>query len=138
MTTSDPAGRKTKILIVDDDPMIREVVATIFLEDAYDILEADDGAAGLEVALANMPQLIIVDLRMPRMSGLDFLRSARAHPAIGHIPIIVSTGMHSATQALECLRHGAAGYFAKPFDRAEFRRRAKTLLGHPLERAPGP
>lgn len=123
---------KTKILIIDDDPLLRKVVANIFEEDAYQILEADDGATGLESALSNLPQLMIVDLRMPRMSGLDFLRSARAHPAIGHIPIIVSTGMHSTTQALECLRHGAAGYFAKPFDRAQLRRRVKSLLGHDL------
>ncbi len=127
---------RTQILIVDDDPLMRKVVASIFQADPYAILEAEDGAVGLELAIEKLPQLMIVDLRLPRMSGLDLLRAARAHPAIGHVPVIVSTGMHSATQALECLRHGAAGYFTKPLDKDQFRRRVKSLLGHALEDPP--
>lgn len=130
------ASGRTQILVVDDDALMRKVVGQIFAPDPYHILEAEDGAVGLELALEHIPQLMIVDLRMPRMSGLDFLRSARAHPAIGHVPIIISTGVHSATQALECLRHGAAGYFPKPFDKEQFRRRVKSLLGHALEDPP--
>ncbi|MBI3564166.1 MAG: response regulator [Elusimicrobia bacterium] len=128
--------QRTRILVVDDDPMMRKVLAHIFASDPYTILEADDGATALEKALETLPQLIAADLRMPRMSGLDLLRAARAHPALVHIPVVVFTGVHSATQALECLRHGAAGYFTKPVDGPEFRRRVKSLLGHPLEEPP--
>lgn len=133
MKVPDP---RTRILIVDDDPLMRQVVATLFAADPYTILEAGDGAAALETALEQLPQLIAADLRMPRMSGLDLLRAARAHPALVHIPVVLFTGAHSATQALECLRHGAAGYFTKPVDGPEFRRRVKSLLGHPLEEPP--
>lgn len=133
MNATDP---RTRILVVDDDPMMRKILSHIFASDGYLILEADDGATALEAAVESLPQLIAADLRMPRMSGLDLLRAARAHPALTHIPFVVFTGVHSATQALECLRHGAAGYFTKPLDGPEFRRRVKTLLGHPLEEPP--
>jgi CheY-like chemotaxis protein len=127
------AGTKTKILVVDDDALHRGLVRAIFEEDPYEFLEAADAAAGLETAIRDLPQLILVDMRMPRMSGLEFIRSARAHPDIKHIPIIVSTASASAPQGFECLRSGAAHYFPKPLDPEPFRRSVKQLLGHPVD-----
>lgn len=122
---------KTKILVVDDDPAHRELVRLIFHKDPYEVLEAEDAAEGLEAALERLPQLIVVDLRMPGMSGLDFIRSAQAHPNIRHIPIVVSTASPSSLQGFECIQSGAADYFAKPLDAEPFRAKVKKLLGHP-------
>lgn len=130
----DKNGVRTKILVVDDDPLHRGLVRAIFEEDPYDILEAADGAEGLEAAVRNLPQVILADMRMTRMSGLEFLRSARTHPDIKHIPIIVSTASASAHQGLDCLESGAAHYFPKPLDPEPFRRAVKRLLGHPVDR----
>lgn len=129
-----PKGaERTRILVVDDDPLHRELVRAIFERDPYEFLEASDAAEGLESAVKNLPQLILVDMRMTRMSGLEFLQSARVHPDIRHIPIIVSTASASSTQGFDCLRSGAAHYFPKPLDPDRFRRTVKKLLGHLLE-----
>jgi CheY-like chemotaxis protein len=121
------ARSQTKILIVDDDAMIRDVLRGVEV-----LLEAPDAKAGLEAAVEHFPQLIIVDMRMPRMSGLEFLKAARAHPDIRHIPVLIVTAYQSASDGLECLEAGAAGYVQKPIKTAAFRRQIKTLLGHPL------
>jgi CheY-like chemotaxis protein len=127
-------GARTKILVVDDDPMHRGLVRAIFERDPYEFLEASDAAEGLKSAIQHLPQLIIVDMRMVRMSGLEFIQSARVHRDIKHIPIIASTASASATQGFECLRSGAAHYVPKPLDPASFRLTVKKLLGHPLDR----
>ncbi len=124
------ARDRTKILVVDDDPLHRGLVRAIFDQDPYEFVEAGDAAAGLEKAIEHLPQLIVVDMRMTRMSGLEFLQSARVHPDIKHIPIVVSTALSSSTQGFDCLRSGAAGYFEKPLDPEPFRRKVKQLLGH--------
>jgi two-component system response regulator HydG len=126
------AGRTT-ILVVDDDPLHRGLVRAIFEDDPYEVLEASDAAEGLESAIRNLPQLILVDMRMTRMSGLEFIQSARVHPDIKHIPIIVSTASASGPQGFECLRSGAAHYLPKPLDPEPFRLTVQKLLGHPLK-----
>ena len=128
---NDISGR-TKILVVDDDQLQRELVREIFREDSYDVLEAPDAPTGLARAVEHMPQLILVDMRMPRMSGLEFIQSARVNPDIKHIPIIVATASASGPQGFECLRSGAAHYFQKPLDADKLRVAVKKLLGHPL------
>ncbi len=70
---------------------------------------------------------------MTRMSGLEFLQSARINPDIKHIPIIVSTASASTHQGSACLRSGAAQYIPKPLDPEGFRRAVKKMLGHSLE-----
>lgn len=124
---------KTKILVVDDDELQRSLVREIFREDPYEVIEAPDAASGLATAVEHLPQLILVDMRMPRMSGLEFIQSARVNPDIKHIPIIVATASASGPQGFECLRSGAADYFQKPLDADKFRRAAKKLLGHPVD-----
>jgi CheY-like chemotaxis protein len=131
MTTETRA--QTKILIIDDDPMHRDIVRGIFDKDPYEFLEASNADEGLEKAVAHMPQLIVADMRMPRMSGLDFLKTARKNPDIQHIPIVISTGASSTHAGYECLSSGAAGYFEKPLPYAAFRRRVKEILGHALD-----
>ncbi|MFI5345520.1 MAG: response regulator [Elusimicrobiota bacterium] len=126
----ESARSRTKILVVDDDPLHRGLVRAIFQDDAYEFLEAPDGATGLAAALSHIPQLIVVDMRMSCMSGLDFIKKARANANIRHIPIVVSTANHSAREGLDCLRAGASAYLPKPLDPDPFRHRIKALLGH--------
>jgi CheY-like chemotaxis protein len=124
---------RTKILIVDDDAFHRAIVREIFKRDPYDVVEAVDADEGLKAAVEHLPQVIVVDMRMSRMSGLEFLQSARVNPDIKHIPIIVATASASGSQGFECLLSGAAHYFPKPLDPEPFRRTVKKLLGHAVE-----
>ena len=128
---TDSARAHTKILIVDDDAGIRDLFRGLLELDRYAAIEAEDAKSGLQAAVDFSPQLIIVDMRMPRMSGLDFLKAARANPDIRHIPVLVITAYSSASDGLDCLEAGAAGYLQKPIKPEIFRRQVKAILGHP-------
>lgn len=127
------ARQQTKVLVVDDDAMIRDIIRGILTDDEFVTIEAKDASTGLEAAIEHSPQLVIVDMRMPRMSGLDFLKAVRAHPDIKHIPDMVVTAYRSAADGVECLRAGAAAYIQKPLDFPAFRLQVKQILGHPLD-----
>src|SRR5690606_28230411 len=79
-----PRSDRTTVLVVDDHPDIRAYVRR-HLEPAYAVLEAEDGAAGLELARTHLPDLVVSDVMMPEMDGFDLVRALRADPALGFI-----------------------------------------------------
>ena len=121
---------KTRVLVVDDDPHLRELLKALFEDDHYEVLEAADAATGLDSATQNIPHLIIVDVLMPRLSGLDFIAGIRTNPAARHVPILVYSAKHPPDDR-RCLELGANAYLTKPVDLQVLRRKAKELLGHP-------
>src|SRR3954447_9699586 len=105
------------ILIVDDEvpqrTLIREMLA---INPTFTFTEGDDGAQALKLARAVQPDLIIIDVMMPKMDGFQVCRILKADPAMEHIPIIIVTALgHSADQAT-ALSLGAFGFVTKPFD----------------------
>jgi CheY-like chemotaxis protein len=127
---SGQTNGKTKILVVDDDPWLREMLRALFTRESHEVHDSADAAAGLKKAGETLPQLIVLDMRMPLMSGLEFIKAAKASPEIRHIPIIVLTGQSSTSSGYECLRAGATAYFEKPLDLDPFRRKVNEVLGH--------
>ena len=123
---------KAKILLVDDDPLLRSMLRTLFEEEQghYEVAEASGVIEGLEAAANCVPHLIIVDVMMSRLTGLDFIVGIRSSPALRHIPILVYSGRQPPADR-ECLKLGANAYFSKPLDLDVFLRKAKELLGHP-------
>lgn len=100
------------ILTIDDDQSVRESLAN-FLEDfGFEVLQAGDGEEGLEVFAAHRPDLVLVDLRMPRMDGLQVL--ARVRETAPEIPIMVVSGAGDIRDVVEALRRGAWDYLVKP------------------------
>jgi signal transduction histidine kinase len=105
-------GKASVVLTIDDDQAVRESLAN-FLEDfGYEVLQAEDGQQGLEVFAANRPDLILVDLRMPRMDGLQVL--ARVQELSPQTPIMVISGAGDIRDVVEALRRGAWDYLVKP------------------------
>ena len=104
--------RQPAILTIDDDQSVRESLAN-FLEDfGFEVLQAGDGEEGLEVFAAHRPDLVLVDLRMPRMDGLQVL--ARVRETAPEIPIMVVSGAGDIRDVVEALRRGAWDYLVKP------------------------
>jgi CheY-like chemotaxis protein len=128
----DQARQRTKILVIDDDSLMRELVGSIFEDKSYEILEAENAPDGLKRAAEHLPQLIIVDMNMVRMTGLEFIKAARVDPDVKHIPIVVLTGMSSSTLGYECLKAGAAAFFLKPLEIVPFQQKIEAILGHPV------
>ncbi len=115
------------ILVVDDTPELRTMVCSI-LASQYRTVVACDGAEGIDVALRELPALIISDVMMPRVDGYAFCRRMRAEPATAHIPFVMLTAKAERAMKIEGLDGGADDYLVKPFDAEELRARVRSLL----------
>jgi len=100
------------VLVVDDDPFTRAALEEILTFEGHDVLLAENGEVALAVAAARLPDLILLDLRMPVMSGPEFAAAYRSGPG-PHAPIVVVTATVNAGE--EATLIGADGYLAKPF-----------------------
>jgi DNA-binding response OmpR family regulator len=104
-----------KILIVEDNKDLRTLLASR-LKEQYAILQAADGREGLELALKEAPDMILSDVMMPRMDGLELCRSVKADVRTSHIPFILLTAKTGEESKLEGLTAGADDYITKPFN----------------------
>ena len=113
------------ILIIDDEPQIRRVVKNALANEVSTVLEASDGAEGLAVATAERPTLVVLDLGLPDMAGIDVCRSLRSWSAA---PIVVLSARHSDHEKASLLDSGADDYITKPFSNVEFAARIRANL----------
>jgi len=107
------AGFLATVLICDDEPSIRELIR-ISLDGPYSFAEADDGEKSLEIARRLRPDVIILDMMMPRLSGLEVLSEIRGDRGLAETPVIVLTAQPSTKE--EALRCGADIVMVKPFE----------------------
>ena len=123
----DGSANKPTLLIVDDNNDIRQYERTL-LQDDYIVLEASDGKEGLEVAKKEVPDLVVCDVMMPVMDGLEFTRQLKTHTATSHIPVIMLTAKNLEEQRAEGYDHGADSYITKPFHSKVLLARIENLL----------
>ncbi|MCZ6601408.1 MAG: sigma-54 dependent transcriptional regulator [Planctomycetota bacterium] len=102
------------LLVVDDEKSMRDMLRIVFRDEGHEVLEAADGKEGLEVFQANEIDLVVQDLRMPRMDGLQLLQAIKDTNA--DVPVIVITAFGDWQSAVEAMRLGAFDYIKKPFD----------------------
>jgi len=117
-----------KILTVDDSRTIRLMVVRAFKSYDCTVCEAADGAEGLVVAAREKPDLILLDVTMPRMNGVIMLTNLKEDPALKAIPVIMLTADSGRDIVLKIASLGARGYIAKPFKEAELIEKASALL----------
>ncbi|BDG07877.1 response regulator transcription factor [Anaeromyxobacter paludicola] len=101
-----------RVLVIDDDEAIRESLAEVLQFEGYQVSTARDGCEGLTAALAMHPDLILLDLMMPRMNGWEFREAQESDPSLAGIPVIVVSA--APPRQADCL--GAVTLLAKPFD----------------------
>ena len=108
-----------RILIVDDSPSqlmgIRRIVESL----GHEALTAEDGAAGVEAAKRELPDLILMDVVMPNLNGFQATRSITRDPSTKHIPVILVTTKDQETDKVWGMRQGARAYITKPFNEAQ-------------------
>ena len=122
----ESAVKKTRILIVEDEPAMVEGLRDNFEYEGYDVISAGDGVAGLDRALADNPDLVVLDVMMPRMSGLDVCKQLKAkRPSL---PIIMLTARGQEIDKVVGLELGADDYVTKPFSIRELMARVKAVL----------
>ena len=124
-------ARKKRILIVDDTKDILAVVSRRLMSWGYEPLTADSGEEGLKVADEHLPDLILLDIMMPKMKGRDVCARLKANPKTQHIPVIFLTALGLADHIKAGMDLGAEDYIVKPFEPAELKERiAVTLARH--------
>jgi CheY-like chemotaxis protein len=105
-----------KILVVDDDNVMRVGITAMLKNANQDVIEASDGEAALRVALTEKPDLIVTDIRMPHMSGLEMLEKLREDNWGAKVPVIILTGDDSNETINKALESGITSYFEKSSD----------------------
>jgi DNA-binding NtrC family response regulator len=105
-----------KILVVDDEVNARYGMAKAFRGEGREILEAENGREALTMIRDHLPDLVLLDLNMPEKSGLDVLRELQSGSLVSKPEIIVVTANDTLSHAIDCIRHGAADFIAKPYD----------------------
>ncbi len=120
-----PAARSATVLVVDDEPMVREVVARYLLRDGFEVHEAADGADALAWLASHTPELVVLDVMLPEVDGLSVLRTLREQ---GDIPVILLTARAEEVDRVVGLELGADDYVVKPFSPRELTARVRSVL----------
>jgi len=116
-----------RILIVDDSPSQLMGIRRIVEKLGHEALTAEDGAAGVEMAKKELPDLILMDVVMPNLNGFQATRSISREPTTKHIPVILVTTKDQETDRMWGMRQGARAYLTKPFSEEEL---AEVILGN--------
>ncbi len=119
-----------RILIVDDEPLVRDICKSFFRRDRFQCSEANDGAEGLQMIAKNPYDLVLLDIDMPRLGGIEMLRRVRQHPSHNNLKIIMMSGGVTADEMSELLEIGADDYLTKPLSRHQLVARTKAAIQH--------
>ncbi|MCX7047577.1 MAG: response regulator transcription factor [Candidatus Sumerlaeota bacterium] len=117
-----------RILVVEDEPDILELIAYNLEKKSFQILKALTGTQGLELARAQTPDLILLDILMPELNGLDVCRLLKADPATSAIPIVIVSALGEEAHIVKGLELGADDYITKPFSPAVLLARVQAVL----------
>lgn len=120
--------KRSRILVVDDEPDLVELVRHHLTREHYEVVTAGDGETGLAEARKRLPDLVVLDLMLPGIDGLEVCRRLRADPRTTHIPIVMLTAKGEESDAVIGLAQGADDYVRKPFGVRELVARIATRL----------
>ena len=127
-----PAGRQVdaveKILVIDDDAMMRRQIAALLAEEGFETVEARNGREGVALAAKEKPSLVLCDITMPEMNGHRVLEAVRADLAIAHLPFIFLTGWGEKDDLRTGMNLGADDYLVKPVEPSELLAAVRTRL----------
>jgi DNA-binding response OmpR family regulator len=113
------------ILAIEDEEPVREAIAAALEASGYRVITAADGEEGLELLIAERPDLVVLDLMLPRLHGMDVCAAIREH---SQVPIIMLTGLAAEDDRVKGLAHGADDYVTKPFRARELGARVRAVL----------
>jgi DNA-binding response OmpR family regulator len=121
--------KKPKVLCVDDEPSIRELLHHVLTAEGYAVFTASDGLEALATAAKEQPDLILLDIMMPNLDGMETCRRLRQNPATQSIRVIILTAYDMRERLEEAITAGADDFLGKPIDMTELRIRVRSMLG---------
>jgi len=117
------------VLVADDDPDILELVSFRLERSGYDVVQARDGEDALRLATEAQPDLAVLDVMMPKLTGYDVTRQLREQESTSHMPVILLTARVQEADVARGFESGADDYLKKPFSPQELRARVQAILG---------
>ncbi|HJU24579.1 MAG TPA: response regulator, partial [Casimicrobiaceae bacterium] len=120
--------KRVRVLVVDDELRNTKLVEAILSREGYDVVSAANGREALEAVASLHPDLILLDVMMPDMSGFEVAAELKRRPDATGIPIVMVTSLDDRTSKLRALDSGAEEFLTKPIDRAELLVRTRNLL----------
>ncbi len=125
---SAPVAPRTRVLVIDDDPVILELLRINFEIEGFEVISACDGQEGLDRAGADHPDVILSDIMMPRLDGLQLLTRLKNDPATANVPVVLLSAKAQRAEVDKGLALGADDYVTKPFDPLELLDRVNAAL----------
>lgn len=123
------AASKPRLLVVEDEPALQKVLAMRLGLEGFEVRTASDGVEALEMIRAERPDLVLTDLMMPEMDGVELTRRIKGDAELKGIPVLVLTALKEQRERDNLVAAGADGFAAKPYDSAELTAKLKALLG---------
>lgn len=124
----------TKILIAEDERDIRDLVTFSLKFGGFEVVQASNGQEAVERAQAEMPDLILMDVRMPKMTGYEACKALKAMPAMRHIPVVFLSAKGQESEIQQGVEAGAEEYILKPFAPDELTKQIKSVLERVAQR----
>lgn len=128
LAESEKKPSRSRVLVIDDDRFFVETVKIVLERQGIGVLSAEDGPEGLNTARSEKPDLIILDRQMPEMDGNEVLKILKSEDRTRNIPVMMLTGVNSATDIVESLNLGAQDYIIKPFTEDDLLVRITRML----------
>lgn len=119
-----------KIMIIDDEPGVVKMIRYLLEKNAYVVVSATEGEEGLKLALAEKPDLILMDIMMPTLDGNEVMKRLKADESTKDIPIIMLSALGQEGDVAKSLELGAVDYVVKPFHPQELLERLRKILGN--------
>ena len=118
----------SKILVVDDEALVRDMLCEILTSEGYSVISAPDGRDALPLALSEKPDLILSDIRMPKLDGLTLCKALRVNPETKDIPVVMLTSYNTSEHMEAAMAAGADDFLPKPLNVEEIKIRVRSLL----------
>jgi two-component system cell cycle response regulator DivK len=118
-----------RVLVCEDNPVNRVLIHDLLAVSGYEVIEAVDGSKGIERAISDRPDLIIIDIQMPVMNGYEAIAALRRNPLVSGIPIVAITSLAMVGDREKIIEAGADEYLSKPIDTRLFRELVRRKLG---------
>ena len=123
-----PKIKQPRVLVIEDEPDIMELVRETLRQDQYTVLEALDGELGLQMALNQKPDLVLLDIMLPKLNGYEICRRLKSSAQTENIPVVMLTAFGQKGEIEEGFKVKADDYIVKPFEPQKLRQRLRRFL----------